>query len=902
MLDRRAFLGAAATTAGALALAGCVGGDVEPTTTGESTEETTDNGAATETAEGEAEVTRTPWDVMPEGGEWKTLCCWQSCGGRCLNKGYVVDGVIVRQKTDDTHEDSQEFPQQRSCLKGKTLSTAWLGEDRIKYPMKRKNWQPGGTDVHPELRGKDEWERISWDEAIEIIASEVKRVFADYGSRSLLGVSWDGIPYAAYLGGCINIMATGSRGSARLAPSHLGASYSGGDVKRGQSNDRFDMMYNSENIVLYSFNPAWSAMGSPMWHFMEAKKNGAAFTAVCPTYNQSASMLDADWIQVRPGTDTAFLLAVAYEMVRLDEEEGGIVDWDFLHTYTVGFDAESMPEDAKSDENFLGYIKGEYDGTPKTPEWATKICGTPVDDITKFARLLAKDNKVMTFNSFACMRYLGTENLEQLMITVNSMGGHYGKSGHGWGGYYFDGGADAPCNLILTGDNGEGAAKEALGITPTPLGDPVDDVITAAQVWDAILEGKFHFTGDIRNDAPESACEERECDIRFMDFGTWSAMRAYPDTTKAVKALREGPIECVVGRGIVPKVDIQYCDIVLPIISDLEQEKLLETGEGGREIVYHYDKVCDPIYEARSNADFESALLEALGEDPRGMYALSAEQKVFNQMAGTQVICDDGATYENLLSITQEDIDALGVEGQPQEGRIPYADFVAQGVYQVQRSKDDNFGFIAYKDFVDDPEGHPLDSPSGKFEIYCQYKADLLNQAHLTDDEWKPYPHYVVPVEGYETTFDDFEAGVKGDYPYQLYNPHFPRFGNGVYGNVKSLGEAFVTPVFVGKDVAEECGIANGDAVLVESRYGKVVRRASVNPFMMPGVVSIPNGAWTQFNDDMVDLMGGASTLSGTYMQGIGGTMFNSNNVRISKWTGEELGSDADRQVIISAE
>ena len=64
-----------------------------------------------------------------------------------------------------------------------------------------------------------------------------------------------------------------------------------------------------------------------------------------------------------------------------------------------------------------------------------------------------------------------------------------------------------------------------------------------------------------------------------------------------------------------------------------------------------------------------------------------------------------------------------------------------------------------------------------------------------------------------------------------------------MYGNVKSLAEAFVTPVFVGTDVAEECGIENGDTVLVESRYGKVLRRASVTPLMMPGVVSIPNGS-----------------------------------------------------------
>lgn len=186
MLERRAFLGAASALAGSLALTGCVGGDVEPT-------------KAPKTG-GDDGICRQSVDVLPEGGQWMTLSCLQSCGGRCLNKGYVVDGVIVRQKTDDTHADSQDFPQQRSCPRGKTLSSTWLGEDRIKYPMKRKHWQPGGADYHPELRGKDEWERISWDEAVRYVADEVKRVFEQHGSRAFMGISWDGLPYASYLG------------------------------------------------------------------------------------------------------------------------------------------------------------------------------------------------------------------------------------------------------------------------------------------------------------------------------------------------------------------------------------------------------------------------------------------------------------------------------------------------------------------------------------------------------------------------------------------------------------------------------------------------------------------------------------------------------------------------------
>ena len=84
---------------------------------------------------------------------------------------------------------------------------------------------------------------------------------------------------------------------------------------------------------------------------------------------------------MRTGTDTALLLGVAYEMLRLDNEEGGIIDWDFLNKYTVGFDADHKPADLRSDVNFRDYLTGKYDGVEKTAEWASNICGTPVEQI-----------------------------------------------------------------------------------------------------------------------------------------------------------------------------------------------------------------------------------------------------------------------------------------------------------------------------------------------------------------------------------------------------------------------------------------------------------------------------------------------------------------------------------------
>ena len=71
-------------------------------------------------------------------GVWKSAACWHNCGGRCVNKVLLKDGIVIRQKTDDTHVDSPDFPQQRGCLRGRSQRQQVFGADRLKYPMKRK--------------------------------------------------------------------------------------------------------------------------------------------------------------------------------------------------------------------------------------------------------------------------------------------------------------------------------------------------------------------------------------------------------------------------------------------------------------------------------------------------------------------------------------------------------------------------------------------------------------------------------------------------------------------------------------------------------------------------------------------------------------------------------------------
>ncbi|NHX34121.1 dimethyl sulfoxide reductase subunit A, partial [Escherichia coli] len=85
-------------------------------------------------------------------------------------------------------------------------------------------------------------------------------------------------------------------------------------------------------------------------------------------------------------------------------------------------------------------------------------------------------------------------------------------------------------------------------------------------------------------------------------------------------------------------------------------------------------------------------------------------------------------TTEPLITITQADIDEWQVTGKPQQGRTTLNEFLTVGKYQVKRTSGDNYGYIAYEDFIRDPQANPRPTPSGKFEIYCQTLVEKADE------------------------------------------------------------------------------------------------------------------------------------------------------------------------------
>lgn len=869
-IDRRSFVAAGVVAAAALGASGSLYG--------------CDN-RLSETSGSVQEEADAP--LQQADGEWKTIACLHGCGTRCMNQALVKDGVVIRQKTDDTHEDSIECPQQRGCLRGRSLVEFEMGADRIKYPLKRISWTP--EDPNGDLRGKEGYERISWDEALDFVAGQLKRVYTEYGPRAILcpipvsvGGKKDYGPLLTTLGGYMQVSDTISYGTYTGNTDLLGLSW-GGELK---VNDRMDMIQNSDVIVLHAMNPGWGSNGNPAYFFRAAKDNGAQVVFIGPENNVTSSMLDAKWIPVKPGTDTALFIAVAREMLRLDEEKGDIVDWDFVHTYCVGLDAESMPEGAATSENYRGYLLGEYDGIEKNAAWASAICGTPESDIIWLAETVGKKANVGMFHGYAAARCNGAEDLPQAYMAVACLGGHFGKPGNACGNLYVDRQGPGGDQIVATGS--DGVADIELPELP-PLFDATkveaiadDDYVDGVEIWDLVLTGEYNSVGRAWSGVFKQP-EKKKADIHMIYGSRDGSARSVPNNAKMAEAMRK--VDFVLMQHFTTTPSLAYADIILPLVSNIERDQVVASGDRDREVIFVYSKIGETAYEGKTPQWINEQLLERLGYNPKDVYPLTETQQFFNQLSGSEVLGEDGSATP-LVTITEEDIAAWGVDGMPQEGLIGLEELRKRGSYQVTRSFDDAFNHIAYADFIEDPNINPLDSASGKFEFYCQAKADQFNKAAMGGESYKPYATY-------------HEQPIEEGYPLLVFNTHYPRSACSDFDNVVTLRETFEAPVTISTADAKERGISDGDPVIVSSAYGTIVRKASVSPLIIPGAVDVPNGSWTRFDANGFDRGGNPNTLYGGAPRGMGVSGYNNVCVQVEKWTGEDLEPDSETQLII---
>ncbi len=905
-ISRRNFIQVAAASAAILAATGCT--------------------PQNQVVEGEKQKTyRLDDELNPDSqGRWITAACWHNCGGRCVNKAYVKDGIVIRQKTDDVEEDTFDNYQQRACPRGRSQRQQIFSDERLKYPMKRRSWKPGGSDVSGELRGVDEWERVSWDEAIGLVADELKRIYSTYGGRAVYYNGYAGVFWSNNLINCMGgkvcsttsdsfgtwlqtsiVLGMGVSTAADGGPEYGPGSDGMGNPDTCTGNDRYDLP-NAETIVLYGCNPAWASGGSPMYFLNRAKEAGVDFVYVGPSMNLSAQTLNARWIPVRNGMDIPFLLSVAYVMMRDDSETNPLIDWEFLDTYVQGFDIEHLPADAQVQECFKDYVLGAYDGIEKTPEWATEYCGTPVEDIEWYANYIGCKRKVMLLHAYAPGRAHGTEDMPQLFMAIGAMGGHMGKPGHATGGIYHAEAGNAGPRLVSWG------ADQILNMAS--FANPITDMLGGAKLWQSILDKRYWYHGtsstalysNLYSSRVESG-EWRDIDIKLIFNHGGNFLHSRPDINNGIKAFRA--METVIGIFYDFCPTAQYCDILLPACTNWEDPAPLTNMYGtqtwmNKETLFLPQQIVEPMYEALPEFEIACRLCDATGiERSQVLSVETEEQYCLNLIRNATVRNADTLQPEPLVIIDEEGLAVFKERvGEATcdlqaEGHITLKDFLEKGFYHIPRKEGDKYTFIGYKAYVDDPVNHPRPSASGKLEIYSDAKANVLNLPGYDKNRiFKPYPTYYDAASGYVQTFSDWKNKVKGEYPYVVYNPHYIRRSHTTLDNLPWLREALTNPVYINASDAKTLGIADGDTVLISNQYGQVLRNASVIESIMPGCVGLPHGGWPKIDPNTgIDHGGSDNILLGPIEQpSLMLGAYNTVMVKLEKWTGTVLPADCD--------
>lgn len=882
-VTRRNFLKVSTAAAAALAAAGV---------TGCAPKEGADLSATGQEARQTPHVCESDVAILEEQGRWVPYACehGNGCGGNCNRRAYVVDNTVLRCGTNSDMEDSWFTEQRRPCLRGRARRTEVFGASRIRYPMKRKSWQPGGGEKsHGELRGKDEWEQISWDEALDLAAGEIKRIYDTYGPTAVINFSTN-YPYVQLLsamGGYVEIDDTTSLGTGTGDMNWWGGT--------GKGNDKLDYR-NADYITMIGANATWSAH-TGQYKFLDAKESGTQFIYIGPARNVSASQLEARWIPVRPGTDTAFFIGVAYEMLALDEAQGNVVDREFLDRYTLGFDGDHMPDDAVLDENYEGYLRGEYDGTPKTAEWASLICGAPVEDIRWYAETCAKGHNHVFCFSHGASRNSGAENFHQALASVVLMGGHIGKPGNAFFSNMYDLGAPS---YVST----KSAASYEVQVP-----NPVDIQLHCSQVWRSILNKKTVSYGTSKS-FPSVYHEgvEHDIDIKLIASGTVNYLGFSVDTFNAVRAFRQA--EFVLAQDINASASTMFADIVLPACSQWEgslEENVFPNFIWGsdldnpRNFLPARDIVVAPLYECRSHTEIARALADRLGLNAKELYPMDEVDRHFARIVDAQLTQPDG-TQVPLIGLRRETLDRYGSTVEPQEGVIDYEDYLAAGGYMVERSEGDAYSkTVGLQGFIEDPVANPRPTASGLYEIYSQTKADNFNKQKRAEVPIKPYPNYYAPTSGYETTFADWDKQIKGDFPFQMFTMHHIRT---IHTNDYEpwVKEAFPAPAYLNAADAEAKGIESGDTIRIWNAHGGcVLRRAELLNSVMPGCIGLTAGLHLDLDesdpDNWIDRGGNCNVLTQPVMSNYnpGSSNYNNGAVNYEKYDGEPLAEDCER-------
>lgn len=486
-------------------------------------------------------------------------------------------------------------------------------------------------------------------------------------------------------------------------------------------------------------------------------------------------------------------------------------DQEFLDAYCQGFDERTMPEGVPANLSYRAYIEGKGpDQTEKTPEWAADITGIPADTIRRLAREIATAKPASINQGWGPQRHANGENSARAIMTLAAVTGNVGIPG---------------------GGNGLREGNTSMKVKAFPNYDgesaPISTKISCFNWIDAINDGD---SMTAEKDGVRGK-DKLDVGIKFMFVNASNTLiNQHNDVHVTQETLRDDTkCEFIVAVDHQWTASCDWADIVLPATTNFEEIDLIPGGScGDMGWAIWGEKAIEPLYDSKTGYEICTEIARRLG----------IEEK-FTQ----------GRTQEQwrswIIEETQKD-----VPGFPSEAEWPDV-----GVYREYTGKHR----VAMEDFREDPEANPLETPSGKIELFStklhEYSQTWVFEGDRKGDRVTALPEYVEQWEG------QAEARTSEDYPLQCIAHHYKGRTHSTYANLPMSQEVHPQMLWINPVDATERGIENGDTIEVYNSRGTVRTEARVTPRIVPGTVSLPQGAWYKPDKDGVDEGGCVNTL-----------------------------------------
>ena len=710
-------------------------------------------------------------------------------------------------------------------------------KNRIPYPMKRVDWNPGG-DRHPEMRGTSKYERIGWDEACEIIAKEIKRVHDEYGPNSILCQA-DGHGESKAINtphGCMTRL-LGECGGFTIQNRnpdswegwYWGAKHAWGMDPVGQNthstNTAQDIAQHCDALLYWGCDletTTWGwggQMASRMAFWFE--DCGIKNIAIAPDCNYTAVVHADKWFPVFPNTDAALQLAIAY--VWMTENT---YDREYIETHSDGFDW------------FEYYVLGNEDGVPKSPEWAEPICGIPAYRIKALARYWASHAvSIAHCNGGSFIRAAFAHEPARLEVYLLAMQG-VGKPGRisikyiEWVLFGMSSCSPLPLSKVIP--------NTAACYNGPLIGQGGDSFVPKVHIHKALRGEKLEWYGH------GTAADPRADQFKHFRFPLegdagvkmlWSDNPAFTTSLNGgyefQDALKSENLEFYLVQAPWFEDDARFADIVLPICTKFEVSDFGTDNDSGQ----------------WSAVTFEEAAIDAVGEAKSDWIAVQeigrALEKFGGVYEGVVQRMTKGKTIEQQV---KEGYEACGI---PEEDR-DFEAFKKRGYQLIPTEEGWEDQPVGLAPFAEDPAANPLETPTGLIEFYSQPLATMF-----PDDELRgPVAHWRESGDGHD---DRRSSDRAKKYPFLIVSNH-PRWRvHAEFDDVEWLREIQTCkvigpdgyayePLWMHPTDAASVGVADGDVVKVYNERGSVLGGVRVTERIRPEVVYMDHGA----NSDVI--------------------------------------------------